>query len=307
MIRDKYACGWRRNNGKNWRNGARQSARARILLAPVGPLPKCGAGTVYGLSSALPDGALWDRRQVNRHRKLDDRSETSSRSGPAPEGHDHWTLRLLAGVELGLSMSHEGVRKVSKKRSQRTGWCIPKVSAEFVANMEEPVRRTGSVRWSARDLHPVAGGDPALSAAPAWTSPAAGLRIPAGRHPQSVPGLRRNHADFRCAGWWMKPIRRSRWCGWSWTISTPTARRRCVPSGRWADCETAGVPLHPEARELVEYGGNRGVLAVPSGSPTCAREGSPGTGATPPEYQVAVQNPGRPIQTSPPLSFRKVD
>ena len=31
---------------------------------------------------------------------------------------------------------------------------------------------------------------PALSAAPAWTSPAAGLRIPAGRRPQSVPGLR---------------------------------------------------------------------------------------------------------------------
>ena len=31
---------------------------------------------------------------------------------PAPEGHDHWTLRLLAGkvVELGpSSMSHEGV------------------------------------------------------------------------------------------------------------------------------------------------------------------------------------------------------
>ena len=36
-----------------------------------------------------------------------------------PEGHDHWTLRLLAGkvVELGLasSMSHEGVRKRLKK------------------------------------------------------------------------------------------------------------------------------------------------------------------------------------------------
>ena len=33
---------------------------------------------------------------------------------PAPEGHDHWTLRLLAGkvVQLGLapSLSHETVR-----------------------------------------------------------------------------------------------------------------------------------------------------------------------------------------------------
>ena len=45
--------------------------------------------------------------------------------GPAPEGHDHWTLRLLAGkvVELGLasSMSHEGVRKRLKKTLSSRG------------------------------------------------------------------------------------------------------------------------------------------------------------------------------------------
>ena len=54
-------------------------------------------------------------------------------------------LRLLAGkvVELGLasSMSHEGVRKRLKKTPSSRGgkkeWCIPKVSAEFVANMED--------------------------------------------------------------------------------------------------------------------------------------------------------------------------
>ena len=72
-------------------------------------------------------------------------------------------------------------------------------------------------------------------------------------------------------------------------------------------------PLHPEARELVEYGGNRVQRAVPllpeAAAPRrgCAREGSPGTGAgaqrRPSWYQVAVQNPGRPIQTSPPLPF----
>ena len=101
-------------------------------------------------------GALWDRRQANRHRKLDDRGEAhlvALACSPAPEGHDHWTLRLLAGkvVELGLasSMSHEGVRKRLKKTPsslwQKKEWCIPKVSAEFVANMEGragPVRRT---------------------------------------------------------------------------------------------------------------------------------------------------------------------
>ena len=44
---------------------------------------------------------------------------------PPPEGHDHWTLRLLAGkvVELGLtpSMSHEGMRQRLKKRPSCRG------------------------------------------------------------------------------------------------------------------------------------------------------------------------------------------
>ena len=84
-----------------------------------------------GLSSALPRKgwtALWDRRQVNRHRKLDDRGEAhliALACSPAPEGHDHWTLRLLAGkvVELGLAstMSHEGVRKRLKKTLSSRG------------------------------------------------------------------------------------------------------------------------------------------------------------------------------------------
>ena len=66
-----------------------------------------------------------DRPQAHRPRKLDERGEAhliALACGPAPEGHDHWTLRLLAGkvVELGLasSMSHEGVRKRLKKRPQ---------------------------------------------------------------------------------------------------------------------------------------------------------------------------------------------
>ena len=51
-----------------------------------------------------------------------------------PEGHEHWTLRLLAGkvVELGLapSLSHETVRLHLKKNAlkpwQKQEWCIPK-------------------------------------------------------------------------------------------------------------------------------------------------------------------------------------
>ena len=56
-----------------------------------------------------------------------------------------WTLRLLAGkvVELGFapSISPETVRQVLKKNElkpwQREEWCIPTVSAEFVAAMED--------------------------------------------------------------------------------------------------------------------------------------------------------------------------
>ena len=60
---------------------------------------------------------------------------------------DHWTLRLLAGkvVELaswvGSSIVPRGGAPASQKNAlkpwQKKEWCIPKVSAEFVANMED--------------------------------------------------------------------------------------------------------------------------------------------------------------------------
>ena len=72
---------------------------------------------------------LRHRNQVNRYRKLDDRTEAhliALACSPAPDGHDHWTLRALAGkaVELGLveSLSHETVRlRLKKTRSSRGG------------------------------------------------------------------------------------------------------------------------------------------------------------------------------------------
>ena len=97
-------------------------------------------GTVYRIKQRFAgeglERALRDRRQANRHRKLDDRGEAHPVSStgqplialacsPPPEGHDHWTLRLLAGkvVELGLtpSMSHEGVRQRLKKTPSSRG------------------------------------------------------------------------------------------------------------------------------------------------------------------------------------------
>ena len=88
-------------------------------------------GTVYRIkrrfAEAGLEGVLQDRPQAQRW-KLDDRGEAhliALACSPAPEGHDHWTLRLLAGkvVELGLSpaLSHETVRQRLKKTSSSRG------------------------------------------------------------------------------------------------------------------------------------------------------------------------------------------
>ena len=89
-------------------------------------------GTVYRIKQRFAeeglDRALGDRVQAHRYRKLDDRGEAhlvALACSPAPEGHDHWTLRLLAGkvVELGLApaLSHETVRLRLKKTSSSRG------------------------------------------------------------------------------------------------------------------------------------------------------------------------------------------
>ncbi len=83
------------------------------------------------------EGVLHDHPQANRYRKLDDRGEAHPVSSTgqalialacsdAPEGHEHWTLRLLADkvVELGLapSLSYETVRlRLKKTPSSRGG------------------------------------------------------------------------------------------------------------------------------------------------------------------------------------------
>ena len=83
------------------------------------------------------DGVLYDHPQAYRYRKLDDRGEAHPVSSTgqalialacsdAPEGHDHWTLRLLADkvVELGLvdSLSYETVR-LRLKKHPGVRWC----------------------------------------------------------------------------------------------------------------------------------------------------------------------------------------
>ena len=117
---------------RSGQHSARVITRARILLRTERGeqrdlQPRCCA----------PNGATprWDWtaccttiRQANRYRKLDDKGEAyliALACSDAPEGHDHWTLRLLAdqAVELGLveSLSHETVRLRLKKTSSSRG------------------------------------------------------------------------------------------------------------------------------------------------------------------------------------------
>jgi len=66
--------------------------------------------------------ALNEDPRPGQRRKLDGRAEAqlvATACSDAPEGHEHWTMRLLAGklVELGIveSISHETVRLTLKK------------------------------------------------------------------------------------------------------------------------------------------------------------------------------------------------
>ncbi len=119
---------------------ARKTARARILLktdegwrAPkVAEALDISVGTVFRTKRRFAEegleGALHERPRPRRSGKLDEKGEAhliALACSPAPEGHDHWTLRLLARqvVELGLapSMSHEGIRKRLKKTPSNRG------------------------------------------------------------------------------------------------------------------------------------------------------------------------------------------
>ena len=144
MVREKYGVrltAEQRNQLQHLvragKGTARVTVRARILLktdegwsAPqVAQALDVAEGTVFRIKRRFAEegleGVLQDRPQAHRYRKLDDRGEAhliALACSEPPEGHEHWTLRLLAGqvVELGLapSLSHETVRLHLKKLPQ---------------------------------------------------------------------------------------------------------------------------------------------------------------------------------------------
>ena len=125
---------------RSGQHAARVINRARILLktdegwsasqvaAALDTSPRTVFRTKRRYAEEGLEGVLHDRPQANRYRKLDDRGEANLIAlacSDAPEGRDHWTLRLLADkvVELGVveSLSYETVRQRLKKTSSSPG------------------------------------------------------------------------------------------------------------------------------------------------------------------------------------------
>ena len=156
MVQEKYAVRLSSEDQEqlrglihSGRHSARVINRARILLktdegwsapqvvAALDTSPRTVFRTKRRYAEEGLEGVLHDHPQANRYRKLDDRGEAHPVSSTgqalialacsdAPEGHEHWTLRLLADkvVELGLapSLSYETVRlRLKKTPSSRGG------------------------------------------------------------------------------------------------------------------------------------------------------------------------------------------
>ena len=156
MVREKFAVRLtpeERNQLEHMvragKGSARVTTRARILLktdegwtAPqVAKALDVSEGTVFRIKRRFAEGGLEgtlkDRPQAHRYRKMDDRAEAhliALACSPAPEGHEHWNLRLLADrmVELGVveSLSHETVRlhlkKTPSNRGRRSSGAFPR-------------------------------------------------------------------------------------------------------------------------------------------------------------------------------------
>jgi transposase len=116
---------------------ARQQTRARILLKAAAGCQDDEIMQALSVSATMVaharkrcveegvDAALRDRPRPGAAAKLTDKQCAhliATACTPAPPGHAHWTLRLLADqvVQLGYaaSFSHESIRRLLKKHPQ---------------------------------------------------------------------------------------------------------------------------------------------------------------------------------------------
>src|SRR5260221_8693736 len=119
---------------------------------------------------------------------------------PVPDGHDHWTLRLLAGqaVQLGFveRISPRPSGRSSKKRAQALAapavvhpdreWRVRGGHGRRVGAVRPALRRPLSDRLPRRETRRVARRGTGGPAAGSWPRRAARLRVRAARHPQSL-------------------------------------------------------------------------------------------------------------------------
>lgn len=122
------------------KSSARLQARARILLKADEGMLNQDIMSALDVSETMVyrarqrfveeglEAALRDKPRPGQKPKLNDKQCAhliAIACSDAPDGHDHWTLRLLADkvVELGCAeeFSHEGVRGVLKKTSSSRG------------------------------------------------------------------------------------------------------------------------------------------------------------------------------------------
>jgi transposase len=122
------------------KSSARKIKRAQILLkaseggsdAQIAEAVDTSTTTVFRTRKRFVEEsvleALNERPRPGQPRKLDGKQEAhviAVACSEPPEGHTHWTLRLLAGkvVELGFaeSISPETVRKTLKKTNSNPG------------------------------------------------------------------------------------------------------------------------------------------------------------------------------------------
>jgi transposase len=141
---------------------ARKLTRTRILLkadanwrdTDISEALDVSVSTIERVRQRFVEGGLeaaLNRRPPRREYmyKLDGEQEAhliALACSQPPEGHGHWSLRLLADRMVTLeyvdSVSHETVRQTLKRNElkpwQKQAWCVPpKANAQFVYHMED--------------------------------------------------------------------------------------------------------------------------------------------------------------------------
>ena len=142
------------------KHAARMLKRAQILLAAdvgvcdeiIATTVAVSASTVYRTKRRFVEGnlerALSEEPRPGAARKLSGKDEAllvATACSRPPEGRARWTLELLAGEIVQLTtherLSRETVRRRLAENAlkpwRQKMWCIPKVTGEYVARMED--------------------------------------------------------------------------------------------------------------------------------------------------------------------------